>query len=191
MTTFLQSFKKTNLTPPDTYKAMNYFLTSARLGFRHWAAEDEPLAAILWKSPEVMRHMGGPYDDDGVRSRLALEISRQQTYGFQYWPIFLLETGEFVGCSGLRPFHDQPGFAELGVHIAREFWSARLGEEAARAVIAHAFQTVGVNALVAGHGPHNENSKALLERLGFTYTHEAPWGEHNIMHPFYRLERNH
>jgi len=168
---------------------MSYFLTSDRLGFRHWTEDDEVIAATLWKDADVMRHMGGPYDDDGVRSRLALEISRQKKFGFQYWPIFLLDTGEHVGCSGLRPFHDEEGVVELGVHIARKFWSFRFGEEAARAVINYAFQNVGANAIVAGHGPMNTNSKVLLHRLGFTFTHEEPWGERGILHPFYRLNR--
>jgi len=168
---------------------MPYFLTSARLGFRYWTEDDEALAGRLWKDADVMRHMGGPYDDEGARSRLALEIFRQKKFGFQYWPIFLLETGEHVGCCGLRPFHDEVEVVELGVHIAPKFWSSRFGEEAARAVIDYAFQTVGVSAIVAGHGPMNTNSKALLLRLGFGFTHEEPWGECGIMHPHYRLER--
>jgi ribosomal-protein-alanine N-acetyltransferase len=168
---------------------MSYFLTTVRLGFRHWTNDDEPLAALLWKDPGVMRHMGGPYDDDGVRSRLALEISQQQSIGLQYWPIFLLETGEFAGCAGLRPFHDEDGVAEIGIHIARKFWSARLGEEAAEILIEHAFYTLKLDALVAGHGPGNLPSKALIERMGFIFTHEEPWGKANVMHPFYRRRR--
>jgi [ribosomal protein S5]-alanine N-acetyltransferase len=168
---------------------MPYFLTSPKLGFRHWIKDDEILAALIWKDAEVMRHMGGPYDDEGVRNRLASEISLQQSVGFQYWPIFLRDTGEFVGCSGFRPFHDEEGVVELGVHIARKFWGARLGEEAARAVVSYAFQTIGSNVIVAGHGPLNLNSKALLLRLGFIFTHEEPWGECGNMHPHYRLKR--
>jgi len=86
---------------------MTFFMTSQRLGFRHWAAQDYPLAAALWCDPEVMRHMGGPYNQDRVYQRLSLEIGFQEKFGFQYWPIFSLDTGEHVGCAGLRPFHDQ------------------------------------------------------------------------------------
>ena len=103
--------------------------------------------------------------------------------------MFLLDTGEFVGCSGLRPFHHRDGIAELGVHIARSFWSARFGEEAARAVIQYGFHTIGLNTIVGGHGPLNTHSKALMLRLGFTFTHEEPWGERDIMHPYYSLDR--
>lgn len=169
---------------------MSYFLTTERLGFRHWTERDLPLAVSLWGDPEVMRHMAGPMTPEEARQRLALEMERQANFGIQYWPIFELATGRHAGCSGLRPFHDQHGVLEVGVHIARPFWSGRFGEEAARAVIAYAFRNADVDAVVAGHGPENSNSKALIERLGFVYTHHEPWGPVDLMHPIYRLERS-
>lgn len=156
--------------------------------FRAWEAEDLPLARSLWTDPGVMGHMGGPMNEDGVRERLSLEMQRQHELGVQYWPVFLRDTGDFAGCAGLRPFHDEPGVFEAGVHVARPFWSARLGEEAARAVLRFAFQEIGIAALTAGHGPENVNSKSLIERLGFRYTHTEPWGPLQRMHPYYRLE---
>ena len=168
---------------------MSYFMTTDRLGFRHWTADDLPLATALWTDAGVMAHMGGPMSPAQITERMSLEMSRQAAFGFQYWPMFSLVSSEHAGCAGLRPFHDHVDLLELGVHVARPFWSARLGEEAARAVIAWAWQHTAAAALVAGHGPKNVNSKALIERLGFVYTHHAPWGAHDVMHPFYRLGR--
>ena len=168
---------------------MNYFLTTERLGFRHWSTDDLPLATALWTDAEVMGYMGGPMPAADVADRLQVEMSRQTALGMQYWPMFSLATGRHAGCAGLRPFHEQVDLLELGVHVARPFWSARLGEEAARAVISRAWQHTGAVALVAGHGPGNVNSKALIERLGFVYTHDEPWGPHRKMHPYYRLDR--
>ena len=168
---------------------MTYFLKTERLGFRRWSFSDLPLATALWTDPGVMRHMGGPMPAEAVAERLTLEISRQKTLGIQYWPMFSLASGEHAGCAGLRPFHDRAGLLELGVHVARPFWSARLGEEAARAVIAWAWQHTDAAALVAGHGPDNVNSKALIGRLGFVHSHHEPWGPHNAMHPYYLSNR--
>ncbi len=149
--------------------------------------EDLPLAVALWSDDGVMRHMGGPQSQEATRDRLQVEMERQNRYGVQYWPVFLRETGAFVGCSGLRPFHDEARVFELGVHIGPRFWSRRLGEEAARAVTGYAFAELKAEALTAGHGPGNIHSKALIGRLGFTYTHDEPWGAQEILHPFYRL----
>ncbi len=101
-------------------------------------------------------------------------MDRPQRFGVQYWPIFYRPTGQFAGCCGLRPFRDESRVRELGVHIARPFWSERLGEEAARAVIGYAFDELQLEAVTAGHNSGNSHSKALIERLGFTYTHLQP-----------------
>lgn len=168
---------------------MSYFLQTERLGFRRWFEADLPLAVALWSDAEVMGHMGGPMSAAAAEARFRLEIENQRTLGFQYWPIFGLATGAHAGCSGLKPFHARRDVLEVGVHLARPFWSGRYGEEAARAVIAWAWQNTDAEALMAGHGPHNEHSRALVGRLGFAYTHHEPWGPHQAMHPYYRLER--
>lgn len=162
---------------------------SARLHFRTWCDEDLPLAIALWTNEDVMRHMGGARSVAQAEERFHEECANQQKYGFQYWPLFSLETGEHAGCAGLRPFHESFDVLEVGVHIARPFWSGRYGEEAARTVMAHAWAHTSASALVAGHGPDNANSQALIERLGFVFTHHEPWGPHQRMHPYYRLDR--
>lgn len=164
--------------PPDT----------PRLAFRCWAPEDRALALSLWQDAAVMRYMGGPMTDAEVDARLATEIGNQTSLGLQYWPIFLRETGVFVGCCGLKPFHDEPGVMEMGIHIAQPFWGLRLGEEATRAVIDYAFPHLPAKALTAAHHPENLNSKALLLRLGFVYTHDEIWSRTGQWHPFYRLD---
>ena len=169
---------------------MDYFLTSPRLGFRCWTQADLSLAMALWVDAGVMRYMGGAMSAEEAADRLALEMERQRTLGVQYWPIFFRDIEAFAGCAGLRPFHDEAGVFELGVHLAPTFWSRRLGEEAARAVMRYAFEELGAKALTAGHFPENVHSRALMERLGFQYTHEEPWGRHGVLHPYYRLPRS-
>ncbi len=168
---------------------MSYFLQTERLGFRYWEAADVPLAVALWTDAEVMGHMCGAMSVEDAAARMRVQMENQRTLGFQYWPMFSLASGAHAGCAGLRPFHDRNDVVEIGVHLARPFWSGRYGEEAARAVIAWAWRQTSADALVAGHGPHNEHSKALIDRLGFVYTHHEPWGPHGTMHPYYRLER--
>jgi hypothetical protein len=70
-----------------------------------------------------------------VEQRLALEIETHLSWGVQYWPLFLRETGEHIGCRGFH-VRDQPqGVWELGCHLRREFWSQSFGREAAGTVI--------------------------------------------------------
>lgn len=166
------------------------FLRTARLGFGYWSREDLPLAMALWGDPQVTRLFGGPFDESQVRGRLEREITNQSRHGFQYWPLFHLVDGEHIGCAGLRPC-ERPGTLELGFHLRPLFWRAGFGSEAARAIIAHAFDVLGVGALFAGHHPGNEPSRALLRRLGFQCIGDEFYEPTGEMHPSYLLQNDH
>src|SRR5262249_43422684 len=117
---------------------MDYFLKSARLGFRCWGEEDLPLAMELWGDAEVTAFVGGPFTKEAVQARLAKEIAEMRKCGLQYWPIFLLdgildgqlggplENDPHVGCAGVRPYRMEERVYELGVHLRREFWGRGL-----------------------------------------------------------------
>jgi [ribosomal protein S5]-alanine N-acetyltransferase len=168
---------------------MDYFLTSARLGFRCWREDDLPLAMELWGDPEVTARIGGPFGPEMVRLRLAKEIAQMRGCGLEYWPIFLLDSNEHVGCAGLRPYREEQRIYELGVHLRRAFWRQGLAGEAAQAVICYAFDVLGAGALFAGHHPANEASRRLLTKLGFVYTHEELYPATGLMHPSYLLSK--
>jgi ribosomal-protein-alanine N-acetyltransferase len=162
---------------------------STHLRFRQWTPHDVPLAYSLWGDPEVTRYFGGAMTEAAAKDRLQVELDRQQDFGIQYWPMFLRDTGKFAGCAGLRPWRDDLAVREVGVHLARSAWGRRLGEEAVRAVLAFGFGTLGLRAITAGHGQAHTNSRALLQRLGFRYTHDELWSAAQIPCSFYELDR--
>jgi len=164
-----------------------YFLQSERLGFRTWSAADIELAIGLWGDPEVVKLIGGPFSREQVQERLSREIATMQSHGIQYWPIFLLTTGEHVGCCGLRPYKSEAGICEIGVHLRKTFWGQGYAPEATRAVMEYAFHTRGMTALFAGHNPGNAASRRVLEKLGFRYTHDEYYPPTGLNHPSYRL----
>ncbi len=153
---------------------------SAHLTFRSWTEDDTALAEALWCDPEVTRFFGGAMSREQARYRLLAECERDRSLGIQYWPIFLRDTGEFAGCAGLRPWSVDPKTIEAGVNLMRSAWGQRLGEEALLALLAHGFDTLGLPIIVAGHGVAHDNSRKLLERVGFKYTHDILWGPKKI-----------
>ena len=161
---------------------------SARLTFRSWTDGDTALAEALWCDPEVTHFFGGAMTAELVRARLDLERERENSLGMQYWPMFLRDTGEFVGCAGLRPWSMDPQTIEVGVNIMRFAWGLRLGEESLRAVLGYGFDTMRLPVIVAGHGLGHENSKKLLERMGFGYTHKILWGPKEIEVCMYAID---
>ncbi len=162
-----------------------YFLRTARIGFRVWSEADFDLAMRLWGDGEVTRLIGGPFSPEHVRDRLNREVANRQAYGVQYWPIFLLSSGEHLGCCGLRPYRLTERIYEIGVHLRAMFWRQGYGGEAARAVIDYAFDRIGAHALFAGHHPANESSRRSLAQLGFRYTHDELYPPTGLHHPSY------
>ncbi|MBZ0288075.1 MAG: GNAT family N-acetyltransferase [Anaerolineae bacterium] len=171
------------------HRTNSCFLQSERLGFRTWSADDGELAWGLWGDAEVTRLIGGPFSEAQVQGRLLKEIATQAEHGIQYWPIFLLLTGEHVGCCGLRPYEPDDRIYELGFHLRKAFWGQGYAAEAARAVIDYAFEVLDARGLFAGHNPANDASRQLLLKLGFQYTHDAFYPPTGRMHPSYRLTR--
>jgi [ribosomal protein S5]-alanine N-acetyltransferase len=168
--------------------AHTYFLKTPRLGFRPWSWADFPLAMALWGDPNVTRFLGGPFSEKDVAERLRREIDFDRVHHLQYWPMFFLPDGGFVGCCGLRPYKIAERVFELGFHLRPAYWGTGLAVEAGHAVISHAFGVLGASGLFAGHDPVNAASRRVLEKLGFQYTHDeiyAPTGE---MHPSYALK---
>ncbi len=166
-----------------------YFLKSARLGFRCWTRDDLPLARELWGDMEVTRFFGGPFSDEEISERLQREIDRMNVNQFQYWPIHLLSDNEHVGCCGLRPYRLEDKIHELGFHLRPKYWGRGLALEAARAAIDYAFETIGAKGLSAGHHPGNANSKKVLEKLGFQYTHDEYFAALGMSIPYYLLAK--
>jgi ribosomal-protein-alanine N-acetyltransferase len=165
----------------------SHFLTSQRLGFRPWSADDFELAWGLWGDPEVTRLMGGPFSQEHVRERLAREIETLRSLGIQYWPCFLLATGEHVGCCGLRPHKLEERIFAFGFHLRPRHWGRGLASEAARTVLAHAFSMLTLSSLIAGHHPQNDPSRRLLGKLGFKYSHDAIYPPTGLLQPWYSL----
>jgi [ribosomal protein S5]-alanine N-acetyltransferase len=169
-------------------ESRHYFLTTDRLGFSHWNKDGLMLAMTLWGDPRVSAWIGGPFAEEEVRARLAREIEMQLARKVQYWPVFLLQDGELAGCAGLRPYGTDEQILELGFHFRPQYWGQGLAQEAARAVIAFAFETLAVKALFAGHHPENAASERLLGKLGFHYTHQEIYAPTGLLNPAYLLK---
>ena len=167
-----------------------FFLTTDRLGFRHWSPDDFALAQALWGDAQVTSLIGGPFTTGQIEQRLKAEIASMNAYKVQYWPIFLLETDQHAGCAGLRLYQLDQKVYELGFHLRPEYWGLGLAQEAGRAVIAYAFEKLGVEALFAGHHPANSASRRVLTKLGFQFTHEEFYPPTGLQHPSYLLRRS-
>lgn len=167
-----------------------FFLTTDRIGFSKWSRDDIGLARSLWGDPAVARyiHAGGVFSGEEIKKRLDAEIACESTLQVQYWPIFELAAGDFMGCCGLRS-HRKDEY-ELGLHLRPEFWGKGYGAEAAEAVIRYSFAVLHTKKLFAGHHPDNARSRTLLKKLGFVYIGDEFYEPTGLYHPSYKLDHS-
>ncbi len=168
-----------------------YFLQTNRLFFRRWNEDDYPLAKELWGDLKVTKLFDrkGILSEKDVKEKLLSEIENDIKFGVQYWPIFNLESGEFIGACGLRTYNIREGIYEIGFHICSKNWGEGYATEAVKGVVKYAFDHLKVKGLFAGHNPKNIASKILLIKLGFEYTHDEFYEPTKLMHPSYLLTK--
>ena len=164
-----------------------FFLEGARLSFSTWEQNDYSLAKELWGNDEVAKYISANshFTDEEIESRLEKELDNGKKYNVQYWPMFLSEIKEFVGCCGLRPYDLEKNIYEIGIHILPQYWGKGIGTEALNTIIEYAFRKLKVKDLFAGHSPKNDASKKMLTKVGFKFVREEYYAPTGLMHPSY------
>ncbi len=151
-------------------------LRTARLSLVPLADRHLELEVELDADPEVLRHLWGRARtrDEVLVSHAERMALGDEVDGLGYWVAFEQAGGEFVGLMMLPPAHgpDQPAdpaVAELGYRLHRRFWRRGLASEASRALLRHAFGTVGVRRVVAQTMAVNRGSRGVMEAVGMRY----------------------
>jgi RimJ/RimL family protein N-acetyltransferase len=192
MDMFLEIIIYLNLYWRNTRNTMKeFFMKTTRLGFSVWEENDIADALKLWGNPEVTKFItaNGKMSEEDLQQRLRKEIETHNSFKVQYWPIYLIETNENVGCCGLRPYDLENNILEMGIHLKEEYWGKGLAKEACDQVIKYAFKVFGADALFAGHNPKNTASAKLLKKLGYKYISDEFYPPTGLNHPSYLMTK--
>jgi RimJ/RimL family protein N-acetyltransferase len=174
-------------------------LLTPRLRLRSWRDDDlEPMVAICG-DPEVMRYFPRPNTREEVVALLARHGANLAAGQPGLFAAERLEDRALLGFVGLaRPSFEAPftPCVEIGWRLAREAWGHGYATEAGRAVLDHAFGTLGLDEVVSFTSRVNERSRAVMVRLGMwarredEFDHPAlPEGHPLRPHVLYRLLR--
>ncbi len=140
-------------------------LTTPRLSLRPQAQADAPALFAILNDPRAMRFWHRP-----AIARLAVveELVREQQAAMangvcRYWTVF--ENGAAIGSVDLSLI--ESASAELGFVLRRDRWGLGLASEAVGAVIAEAFDALGLTHLAAASWSENRAAARVLEKAGF------------------------
>ena len=120
------------------------------------------------RDPEVTKYTGGVKPAEESRDDILpafLEYYRKgDDYGF--WVAVEKATGEWLGWFHLRPEHEPPFEMEVGYRLKRAAWGKGYGTEGTRALIAKAFDDLGVDRVIATADEPNVASRRVMEKSG-------------------------
>ncbi len=153
-------------------------LETGRLILRPWKEEDAEECFRYAQDPRVGPAAGWPAHTSVEDSRRIIRevLSSPETYA-----IVLKETGLPIGSIGLHhnDLAEKEDEAELGYWLGAPYWGRGIVPEAAREILRHAFEDLGLLRVWCGYYDGNEKSRRVQEKLGF----RPQWISENVEVP--------
>jgi RimJ/RimL family protein N-acetyltransferase len=154
-------------------------IETERLVLRRWdVTGDLDAYASICGDPEVMRYIG-----DGsvaTRDESAEQLERYETawreHGFGLFALERRDTGELIGNTGLAIPDFLPEIlpaVEIGWRLGRAHWRYGFATEAAHAVLAFAWDPVGLDRVVSVHAVGNDPSGNVMQKIGMRLDRET------------------
>ena len=159
-------------------------LKSENLILRPWEESDAECLYHFARNPNVGPIAGWPPHESIEDSLNIIKtiFSKRETYA-------IVKDDIPIGCVGLL-FHPDTnhwwgdGASELGYWIGEEYWGNGYAAEASKALIRHAFDDLEVSIIYATYKVGNNQSKRVLEKLGFKYYSEMT--NEDYRHEYFR-----
>lgn len=146
-------------------------LETARLRLRRLTLDDAGLMLAIWNDPAFVRYVG----DRGIRTIEEAEAALQEgafvlyeEYDYGPYCMSCKEDDALIGICGLfrRENLDDP---DIGFAVLPDFCGQGFASEAAKAVVEHARNDLGIQYLTAIVSPENLASIGLIEKLGLRF----------------------
>ncbi len=162
-----------------------------RLILRPWKVKDAKECYKYAKDPLVGPIAGWPPHTSVKYTR---QVIRDILMVPETFAVVLKETGLPIGSIGLHKndLAEKDDEMELGYWLGVPYWGQGIIPEAAREMLRHAFEDLGLNRVWCAYYDGNEKSKRVQEKLGFKYQwtsedvpviqmHETRRGHVNLM----------
>ena len=148
-------------------------LETERLILRKWTEADAESLFECARNPEVGPIAGWPVHESVEESR---DVIRNVLTGSECYAICEKENNIAIGAVELKlkgntGMTEQEDECELGYWLGQSFWGRGYMPEAARELLRHGFEDLGMTTIWCGYYDGNQKSKRVQEKLGFVYHH--------------------
>ncbi len=147
-------------------------LETERLLMRRLLASDLDDLYALYRDPEIRRYFPeGTLTLEETQEELAWFLNGHPDHPeLGLWATIHKPTGQFIGRCGLLPWTiDGVDEVEIAYLIAKPWQRQGLGAEAARALVRHGFETLGLKRLIALIDSEHQASIRTAEKAGLRH----------------------
>ena len=158
-------------------------LHTERLTLRSWTEEDAEDLYEYAKDPEVGPIAGWPAHKDVEESRNVIKdvLAVEECYA-------ICEKGSnhaigsiALKLNGSTDMTERDDECEMGYWLGKPYWGRGYMPEAARALLRHGFEDLGMTTVWIGYYDGNMKSKRVQEKVGFVYHHTCNAVEVSLM----------
>ncbi len=165
-------------------------LETTRVVVRNLEAADLDALHAICSAPEVMRYLDDfvPYTREKSAAAIENAMQSYETHGFGPWAFVSKAARAFLGFGGIEmlPGRSAP---EISYILAPRYWGVGLAGEVAAALVAHAFEAIGLDTLGASADPRNLASIRIIEKVGMDFVRHGV-DEFGMHARFYSIDRS-
>lgn len=148
-------------------------LETTRLILRPWEESDAQSLYEYAKDPSVGPIAGWPPHTNVEES---FSVIKNIFTGKECYAVCEKERNIAIGAielklNGYTDMTERDDECELGYWIGKPFWGKGYIPEAAKELIRHGFEDLGMTTIWCGYYKGNQNSKRVQEKVGFIYHH--------------------
>lgn len=144
-------------------------LESERLILRKLTLADAAELQLVRSDERVMKYMDSDrhstiqYSQNFITENLEMYEQRKGLF----WAIIEKYSGKFIGDFSYWEIDKKNSRAEIGYTLKPEYWGKGFMKEAMIQIINFGFDDLNLHSIEANINPSNENSRAILTKLGF------------------------
>ncbi|MER2152500.1 MAG: GNAT family N-acetyltransferase [Candidatus Limivicinus sp.] len=159
-------------------------LETKRLVLRSWEDGDAEDLYEYAKNPDVGPIAGWPAHQSPEESR---DVIKNVLNGREAYAVCLKTDGKAIGAielklNGHTDLTERDDECELGYWLGKPFWGQGIMPEAAKEMLRHAFEDLGMTKVWVGYYEGNAKSKRVQEKLGFRYQWKSEGVDVPLMH---------
>lgn len=159
-------------------------LETKRLILRSWEDGDAEDLYEYAKNPDVGPIAGWPAHQSPEESR---DVIKNVLNGREAYAVCLKTDGKAIGAielklNGHTDLTERDDECELGYWLGKPFWGQGIMPEAAKEMLRHAFEDLGMTKVWVGYYEGNAKSKRVQEKLGFRYQWKSEGVDVPLMH---------